>query len=419
MAKIGVFTIASKNYLPYVRALLASVSKIHPEYRRFLCLADDVNGFFDVEAETYEIVLSEQIGIPFFQDMVLRYDIMEFNTAIKPFMFKWLFENTDLDIIIYLDPDICVYSRFDRLERVIYEGASVVLIPHITKPVEDGKNPNDYHMLQSGVFNLGFIAARRCTESLDYINWWGRRLATQCTADFSKNLFTDQKWCDLAPCFLDNLRVFKDPGYNVAYWNLVQREIIPDSGGGWLVNGEPLVFFHFSGLNSENRHVVSKHQNRLAWEEITTYQCLFESYHEILNECGWKVSRQWPYVYDRILPEFMNLPTLVRQLYKQVNSAPINHESKNIGEYLIDLCNQPTDKISADNYQGITRLMALVYQSRPDLQAAFSFENAEGRMRFSKWFEIAGEREYGLPPAVTCPSMISGSSSAIAFKKKL
>lgn len=49
--KIGVFTIASKNYLAYARTLMASVKEHLPEYRRYLCLADEVSGEFEPSKE--------------------------------------------------------------------------------------------------------------------------------------------------------------------------------------------------------------------------------------------------------------------------------------------------------------------------------------------------------------------------------
>src|ERR1700722_977013 len=149
--KIGIFTIASKNYLAYVRVLLKSVAAVHPDYALYLCLADKLGGVFDPSREIFQVVQSDTIGIPRFEDMALRYDIMEFNTAVKPFMFRWLLDRTDLDSIIYLDPDIRVYSCFDRLESVLASDVSVVLTPHTTRPTEDGKYPNDYNMLQAGV----------------------------------------------------------------------------------------------------------------------------------------------------------------------------------------------------------------------------------------------------------------------------
>jgi hypothetical protein len=415
--KIGVFTIASKNYLAYVRVLLNSVARIHPEYKLFLCLADRVDGYFDADAEPYTVVQADQLGIQSFEDMSLRYDIMEFNTAVKPFMFRWLFDHTDLDVVIYLDPDIRAYSRFDRLEAVLESGASVVLTPHITQPLEDGKNPNDYHMLQAGVFNLGFIAARRSRETLKFMDWWGRRLSTQCVADFKTNLFVDQKWCDLAPCFLDDLKVFKDASYNVAYWNLEHREVTETPNGEWQVNGSPLVFFHFSGVNAERRRTVSTHQNRFAWDDLRGCQALFERYLDELIAHGWRETCKWPYAYGSV-SEKLVVSALIRHLYRLATPQPIAFDGIDIEKYLIDLCNQRADGISVDGDARITRLMTLVYQLRPDVQAVFSLSTPDGRCQFISWFEVAGEREYGLPPSVTRQDHIQGSSHTSRGSKK-
>jgi len=81
---VTLFTIASKNYLAYVRVLLASVAAVHPEYRLVLCLADHAAPELKAGSEPFEVVQADAIGIPSFDDMVLRYDIMEFNTAVKP-----------------------------------------------------------------------------------------------------------------------------------------------------------------------------------------------------------------------------------------------------------------------------------------------------------------------------------------------
>ena len=419
MASIGVFTIASKNYLSYVRALMNSVARFHPDYKLFLCLADRVDDYFDTKAEIYDTVQADQLGIENFEDMTVRYDIMEFNTAVKPFMFKWLFNNTDLDVVIYLDPDIRVYSRFDQLESVLEKGASVVLTPHITKPLEDERNPNDYNMLQAGVYNLGFIAARRFSETLDFMDWWGRRLSSQCVVDFEKNLFVDQKWCDLAPCFLEKFSILKDPGYNVAYWNLAHRHVVISPNGVWKVNEAPLVFFHFSGVHPEKRNVVSKHQDRFKWDDISECQPLFNQYLDELILYGWKESSKWPYAYASI-SENLRLNPLIRRLYRSLVLNPIDLDSKkmHIETYLLGLCNQKADDIF-DNDVWITSLMKLVYQLRPDVQAAFNLSNSDGRRQFVNWFEVSGEREYGLPPSVTHQEYIKEINSQFSrFKKK-
>src|ERR1700722_16682887 len=393
--KIGVFIIASKNYLAYVRVLLESVAAVHPEYSLYLCLVDQVEGSFDPHAEIFQVVQSDSIGIAHFNDMAVRYDIMELNTAVKPFMFQWLFENTSLDSVIYLDPDIRAYSRFDRLEEVLASDASVVLTPHITRPIEDGKSPNDYHMLQAGVFNLGFAAVNRCDEALRFVEWWGRRLETQADADFARNLFTDQRWCDLAPCFLARLHILKHPGYNVAYWNLTEQAIT-ELRGEWQANGKPLVFFHFSGVNAGKENIVSKHQDRFKWEDIPACKPLFDDYRNALLQAGWDRSKTWAYSYART-KDGLRIPSVVRQLYRLTYPNSRSFLATSTSKELISLCNAISGALLNDSVTPITCLMELIHRQRPDLQSAFNLNTSVGRDGFSAWYAAKATSEYNLP----------------------
>ena len=416
--KIGVFTIASKNYLAYARTLLASVASQHPEYRRYLCLVDKVDGYFDPLKEEFELVEAEQLGVDTLWDMSIRYDVMELNTAVKPFMIRWLLENFDLDAVIYLDPDIQVYSRFDVLEAELRKGASVVLTPHITAPVEDGLNPNDYHMLQAGVFNLGFIAIRRCEEALKFIQWWGRRLKTACAADFSINLFTDQRWCDLAPCFLDRLVILKHPGYNVAYWNLFQRSVVLDESGCWTSNEDPLVFFHFSGVNVDHGDQISKHQNRLNWHDVPLCHALFRDYRTALVSSGWHVCKLWPYAYAHF-GEGLEIAPVMRKLFRQKVPQSVDFlDFEAACDYLLHVCNNLSEDIVEHETAAITDLMLLVYRSRPDLNNVFDLLSSNGRMAFASWFEVSGLREYNLSSEFSVQESIRGLGESRHSKKK-
>lgn len=417
MSSIGVFTIASKNYLAYVRVLMSSLAKVHPEYKLYLCLADHFDGYFDPTAEPYTIIETEQLGIPDLNNIALRYDIMEFNTAVKPFMFRWLFEHTNLDAVIYLDPDIQVYSRFDCLESLLGDGASVVLTPHITRPLEDGKNPDDYSFLKTGVFNLGFIAVRRCDESGDFIDWWGRRLLKHCTVELQVGLFVDQKWCDLAPCFLGNLKILRNEGYNIAYWNLAQRKVSQTGNGQWLVNQSPLVFFHFSGVSPSNVHLVSKHQDRFSWKDVTDAQPLFKEYNKALMQAGWKESHNWPYAFDEMLG-WGKINRMVRMYYRSVQPRTAGIETSKLADYIRSICNEPCNVLSSDGDVRVTQLMYFIYCRRDDLQSVFVLDTAEGRKRFAEWFEQSGPREYDLPPELTQQNLIQDRSDLMIPGKK-
>lgn len=410
MPSIGVFTIASKNYLAYVRVLLRSVARIHPEYKLFLCLADRVDGYFNPDDEPYTIVPAAELGIANFEDFSFRYDIMEFNTAVKPFMFRWLFDNTALDAAIYLDPDIQVFSRLEAIESALSNGASVVLTPHITQPLEDGKKPDDHSMLQTGVFNLGFIAVARCGESLQFVDWWGRHLLSQCASDLRAHLFVDQKWCDLAPCLLENLKILRHPAYNVAYWNLAHRKVRKDARGQWVVNDSPLAFFHFSGITPLDERLVSKYQDRFSWDDIPEAQPLFSEYNRALHDHGWDTSHNWPYAFDT-MADGSAIYRGLRLIYRAEHPTPIQVEPAAIRAHLESICNRPTPAVQSDRRIRITVLMYLIYCLRNDLQAAFPLNTPWGRKQYAFWFESGGPREYGLPARVSQQRLVRGQSA--------
>src|SRR5690606_8750999 len=102
--------------------------------------------------------------------------------------------------------------------------------------------------LQYGVFNLGFVAVSNDSEGLRFASWWAERLFDWCHDRLDIGIFVDQKWCNLVPCFFDNVKISRDPGYNVASWNLSQRRISFSNKGELLVNDSLLRFFHFTKL---------------------------------------------------------------------------------------------------------------------------------------------------------------------------
>lgn len=395
----AVITIASANYLPYVKTLMQSVRDTNPEYRRYLILADKKPLPEIACGDLYEVVEADSLGIDCFDDMVLRYDVMEFNTAIKPFAIDWLFENTDAANVIYLDPDIRVYRPLHELDAVLEGGAAAVVTPHISRPLEDSKSPDDYSMLQAGVFNLGFIAVSRDAEAREFVRWWSRRLKTQCHADFARNLFTDQRWVDLAPCYIGNLNVLRNPAYNVAYWNLAQRPI-SQNGKALLVDGTELAFFHFSGLDRSREKVVSKHQDRLEWKDIKLLHKLFKDYRAKLTANGWLEASSCPYHYD--FAGDVRLVPLIRRLY--IHLYPERPVGAVFSQAFVQsLCNQSAS-LRQDREGRITALMHQAYRERVDLQMAFDLDQAEGIEAFRQWFAASAPREYGVHGSFADPA---------------
>lgn len=389
------FTIASRNYRPYVRTLMASARAHHPDFARCLLLVDEPEEGDDVDQDLYATVHARALGLSSFDDMALRYDVLELNTALKPFFIDWLFSQFGVDTAVYLDPDIRVHAPLQRALAALDGGATVVLTPHVTQPLPaDDALPDDHQFLRTGVFNLGFIALRRDPESLAFVRWWAEHLRTDCRVDFQNNLFTDQRWCDLAPCLLSRLHVLRDTACNVAYWNLPHRRLDRAPDGSWTVDDRPLVFFHFSGIDPGRPQVLSRHQNRLGWNDCPEAEALFADYREDLARHGWPLKGNRPYSYG--MHDGAPIPAFLRRLYGHRHPTPRSGvRSAELLDQLLDECVPATPSQGARE-DGLSELTRAVHRERTDVSRAFDLATPGGIDLYIKWFYAAGVFELEL-----------------------
>src|SRR6185312_2856794 len=84
------FTIASRNYLAYAMTLMQSVAQHYPDAPRYLILADRDDGDSTLVDAPFVTIPAEALALPDFDAFAFRYNIMEFNTAIKPYAFACL-----------------------------------------------------------------------------------------------------------------------------------------------------------------------------------------------------------------------------------------------------------------------------------------------------------------------------------------
>lgn len=288
------FTICSKNFLGYAQTLRASLEAHHGPLRFYVALCDDLTSF-ERHAYPLEIIALQDLGIPSLDEMQQQYSISELNTAVKPFVFLWLFDRHPGEVVVYLDPDILAVSPFEELRACVDGGADCVLTPHILEPAEFAEM-SDVTFLRYGIYNLGFCTLRDTPQTRRVMSWWSRRLERDCRIDLANGLFVDQKWADLLPAFIERTSVLRHPGYNVAYWNLSQRRVTFD-GSRWLVNTLPLRFFHFSGNNVSDRTVFSRHSSQFTVENVGDAALLLDRYREAVYAHGhaFYSARQYAY----------------------------------------------------------------------------------------------------------------------------
>jgi hypothetical protein len=293
MNTTAVFTISSKNYLAYARTLFQSVREFHDDVDQFLLLADRVAGDFDPSREPFEVIEVGEIGLRDFTAMTFKYDVVEFNTAVKPFFFNFLFKR-GYRKVIYFDPDIMLFRRVDLITDLL-DCHSVVLTPHITRPLPEGDpfRPSERSHLISGTYNLGFVAVSNCEAGREFIDWWSLKCAESCYNEPETGIFVDQKWVNHAPGLFPDVYVLRHPGCNMAYWNLHERQL-----DGLTVNGEfPLVFYHFSGISTDDLGALSKHQEKYTLAMRPDLQSIFELYRDRLLANGHEQVRGLKYAY--------------------------------------------------------------------------------------------------------------------------
>jgi len=322
-------TIVSPNYLAFARTLAVSYLAHHPGHRFFVLIVADLHDPTPFAAEPFTAVMLPSIGVPNLRSVAMMYDILELNTNVKPTFMKHLLETHHLDTLTYLDPDIFVYAPLDPVFAALDTGAAAVLTPHMTTPVFDGHSPSEQDILYNGTYNLGFIAVGRSPESAAILNWWEARCLDLGFSEGRTGLFVDQKWMNLAPGLFSNIAILRDPGCNMAYWNLHERalttgstsalallSVIPE--GNLLLSSaneaRPLRFFHFSGITLTDPTSLSKNTDRFTLADRPDLKEIFANYKATVLANKDATLEALPYGYDT-LSDGTPLNRLARRLY--------------------------------------------------------------------------------------------------------
>lgn len=256
-----VFTIAARNYIPYACALHSSLKRFYADLTFVLALCDLDIGI-DRGDFPFEVLTLSELRDTRVWGMVERYNASEFCTAIKPMVFKCLMDRHPGALIVYLDPDTWVTSRMMEIDELSTSNVQAILTPHILAPASRPELIADNAMLQFGIYNLGFLALRDNADTRILLKWWAHKLEKDCRIDLKAGLFVDQKWADLFPALLDRVAILRHPGYNVAYWNVLEREV-RFGADRWQVNGVPLRLVHFSGHDLTRPELFSRNAEYL------------------------------------------------------------------------------------------------------------------------------------------------------------
>lgn len=282
-------TILCANYMPQALLLADSLKAVYPDSLLTLCLFERESLQDEKLLKVFDdVVLAKDIGIEDFQRIIFKYSLLEANTAIKAHYLRYIQERyPDDEFFAYMDPDTYAYTPFTEIEHAFVNGAEMLVTPLVTRP---GDLEHERLAIKFGMFNLGFIAMRRCGQTERFLDWWGKRLLSDAFSDPSAGIFTDQKWIDLASLFFD-MQALRHEGYNIGPWNIANRFGVDDPQ---VCSAEDVRFVHYS---SQGRDAFRRQLDMCTPEQVAALRPLFEKYMAALESSPAKhlKNQRWSY----------------------------------------------------------------------------------------------------------------------------
>ncbi|HVB05068.1 MAG TPA: hypothetical protein VNF07_02335 [Acidimicrobiales bacterium] len=319
-------TTSSRRYLPYAKALGATIRRHMPESTLWILLTDDHHHEVDPASDPSRLLWNEELA--FGDDELHRLFLIhadDYHLAIKPFLIHHVLHESG-GPVMFIDSDIHLYGSLAHVGELIEEHG-IVLTPHALTPYPlDDCGPDDTTILSAGTFNAGMIGVGE--KGIGLIDFLESRLRRECYVDPARHRVSEQRWLDFAPSFFP-LHVLRDTGVNVAYWNLHERPLTLRDGV--IHAGEaPLRSYHFSGYDFANPGVLSRHAGprarvTLAEQPIVAELCA--GYREAILACGYESAQQIPVDFAE-LPGGIPVDPTLRAVFR---AAVIGAEKQGLG----------------------------------------------------------------------------------------
>lgn len=232
------------RYLPHGLALCESLRRHCPNFRLWvLCLSEACHESLE------ELALEEirPIKLGAFEEGDDELHAAKQNRSIVEYYFTctsslplYIFRTQpDVTMVTYVDADLFFFSDPAPLFTEL-GGNSIGIIPH--------RFPDSLrHMEANGIFNVGWLTFRQDERGLACLRWWRDRCIEWCYDRRESGRFADQKYLDDWPRRFEGVAVLEHKGANVASWNLSNYGY-EEKGREVLVDGQPLIFFHFHHL---------------------------------------------------------------------------------------------------------------------------------------------------------------------------
>ena len=191
-----------------------------------------------------------------------------------------------VDDVTYLDADLYFFSD----QKVIFDEVGALSI---------GITPHRFpahrkHMEINGIYNVGLVAAKNNDIGRECISTWARNCRDWCFNRVEEHhACGDQKYLDTWNSdYPGKVCSIQHPGVNLAPWNIDGYVISADEAGNPLVDGLPVVFYHFHEF--QHAHQLTNYHLR-----IYDKKCIYEPYIAAWERASLRIYEQEKIIAER------------------------------------------------------------------------------------------------------------------------
>lgn len=252
-------TYFDQYYLPRGLALYESLRKHCPEFQLWALCMDQgaVETLTKANLPALHIVpleLLEQHDAKLLAAKQNR-NKLEYYFTCTPALPRFILDRwPEVDLITYLDSDLFFYADpkpiFDEL-GTRSTGIIAHRYPEYLRP----------ELEPYGIYNVGWVSFRRDEAGQQCLNWWRERCLEWCYDRYEDGKHGDQKYLDVWPEMFPNVAVLEHKGANLAPWNLMNYTFTYENGQVY-VDGDPLIFFHFTRFKKIQDWLYDTHTAR-------------------------------------------------------------------------------------------------------------------------------------------------------------
>ena len=240
------YTYVNGNFLPRFLALYASIQRFQPDSMLWaLSLdseADDSLGTLGLKSvrlfSLQELIRRE----PDLLRAQKERSRVEFYVTCSPAGLHHVLRELPEDACLTKVDTDCFFFADPAPIHQLEQSANIAITPH--------RFPEKLrHLERVGIFNAGWVTIKNNSVGRQCVENWKNQCLEWCHEKSDGKGYGDQKYIDDWPSLYPGVLSIAHPGVNAALWNCGGMSIARD-GSYVTLNGERVIFFHFSGLSA-------------------------------------------------------------------------------------------------------------------------------------------------------------------------